>query len=672
MRERKHGFLASIFRRRKSVDFEPTLTFAVGAVVGRNLARAGIATPVRAVAVSPDSMLSDASLDLPGYLSVFFRDSETPTMILVFPAVALRALGCAESGAPNAPVPPGVERASANAADFLALESTDQGADTPRPAPLHMYIRRFSGSPRDELAWRLSGSEVIRVGLGEGGDGGPALFACVAESTAARFSQSLAEGGDVLQAVRSFVLSPEPPAPDPALLSRTLRIAAPRAFLLGGLFLPARVECGTRVLEPVVSLVSAAPDKARALSAQGTWVAAGCEMDGKSLRIRYFFPAADREEAAKNRDACRGIATCLFRSSLPVLGAGLGGRLVKPVLGIDAKPDFTDGTGHLLIQARIRLGAALIPVDLFVDHAVISLLVRKHCGAGEIAAAAKMPVSLLPLALSVNEGLIRAGLDALLRSLVDPSLGPDFLPFGAFADLLTDRDLAVVLQNHLVRNLGRRSFRCLFSWAERAGDGETLRPVTPRYFDEERLIRLLPPQAREGWERGASALACAREDYIAMNREALAGIEEASRKKALLLSPRARLILDRTVAPGLRASAREAVRSAMAAGIPFASIRDMRAPQAQQFFATQSTRTVCLALLGNEKELPFVQAHVSQARRRLIAEELSLARAQLERGALGAGEVARAMTGMDAAARKMIEDAERQESARRSHTGKGT
>jgi hypothetical protein len=190
--------------------------------------------------------------------------------------------------------------------------------------------------------------------------------------------------------------------------------------------------------------------------------------------------------------------------------------------------------------------------------------------------------------------------------------------------------------------------------------------VTPLLFDEERLLRFLPAQGRDAWDRASAEELGSREDYLELNRGVLAGIARAAQKETLLLSPRARSILSRMVLPGLQARSRQKLSEAVSTGVPFMTLRRMARPQVQRLLATLPDRTLCLALVGSEGELAFIRANVSAARRARLEEDLLRARKQLEEGAIGHEEAVRARAAVEAAARQVME-----EQAKRAPKGRG-
>ena len=648
------GFFARLFgRRRRKDDFEPTVAHALGAMARGSLARAlGGEVTVQASTLPLGELFEQVRVRSPGWMASFFSDSDAVELALLMPDSWSAGVSPA---AGERGVPAAVTAVCARAADFLRFDA---------PAAFHRYFRRYAAADAPLLEWRLSGMQGVRLATGD--RGGPSLYAGVREETAAAFEDSLRTDRRRQDALRAFLSWQGEPAAEeaqPVAASRSLALHAPREFLLGSLFLPPRVECGTQVAELLCSGLAAATDRS-ATDSPGAWAAAAAETaKGARLSAWYFFPAPDAERATRARETFRGLAGCLFRAALPRLSTALGERLANPGLAMDAKPDL-GRSGFLRIQARARLGGALVRVEAFVESATLAALLRAVCNPAALAATTGASRSALPLAMGLNEELLGRSIESFPRSFLDERLGRDFFPFSAFAELVTDRDLALVVQNHLPRALAGQPLRKLVAWSSPGASADAKRIATPLYFDEQRILRFLPPQARDAWERVAAEELGSREDYLQLNRAVLAGIARAA-EKDLLLSPRARGILSRMALPGIRERSRQRLQEAVSSGVPFAALRRMSKPLVQRVFATQSDRTVGLALLGSEGELPFVRAHVSAARRARLEEEVAQLRALASAGSIDPEEAVQARSAVDAEARRVVDQQERDGPGRR-------
>ena len=667
MASRKKGFFAWLFgRRRRKDDFEPTLAHALGATVKGALARASDEEmPVQADPIRLEELIEHLGVRSPGWLAFFFTDSDAAEMVLLIPDSWSAGVSPPQAGPQETGVPATAAAVCAHAADFLRFEA---------PAVFHRYFRRYGAADLPLLEWRLSGTRAFRLVTGDAD--GPSLFACVRDETALAFEEALRNDRQRQEALRAYLDWRGQPAAEeapPAPASRRLALRAPREFLLGALFLPARVECGTQVAQVMCTDLAAVPDRALA-DAGGVWAAAAAEAAAPSGRTRltvwYFFPASDPERASKARDTStaysttystslfRGLAGCLFRGALAPLSEALGSRLENPGLAMDAKPDL-GRAGFLRIQARVRLGGTQVRADAFVGSTVLAALLRKHCSPAALAATTGVSRSALPLAMALNEELLGKSLQSFPRAFLDPRMGADFFPFSAFADLVTDRDLALVVQNHLPRAMEGQPLRRLVAWSQpgpSTSPSGARRVVTPLLFEEERILRCLPPQGREAWEGASAGELGSREDYLELNRRVLAGIAKAAQRNVLLLSPRARGILSRMALPGIRQQARQKLQEAVTSGVPFAALRKMSRPLVQRLFATQADRAICLALVGSEGELAFVRANVSAARRARLEEDIAQVRALLADGSIDPEEAVQARKSMETAARRMLEE----------------
>jgi hypothetical protein len=588
-------------------------------------------------------------------MTCFFQDSSSPWLILLMPDDWLRAIAALAPEEDGKKVSQMVSTLCDGAADFLQFEA---------PASFHRVQDTYAQGDHQALVWRISETAPFKVVTGDSDK--DSLYACVLEETARAFEDSLREK-HAQDSLRSWLR--ERPPVTPKNPPDTLKLLSPRELFLGNLYLPPRTECGKQALETLCATLSAAHGARPVIDAPGVWAACECARadpgEPKRLAHWYFFPCADEATAARTRETYKEIAGCLFRGALPTLGEALGGRLEKPALGLDVRPDFGGRTRYLLLKAVMRLASVRMPVEVYIDAAALGPLLRKHCSPEGLAVTARSAVSALPLALALNERLLSKRFHTFPGHFRDPQLGPEFFPFSGFSDLVTEHDLSIVLQNYLPRALAGRPLRSLYSWSEQAGDQGTRgltrqdarrRVVTPHLFDEEKLSRHMSRQMRDGWERESGRNLGTRDEYLKLNRGVLLGIDRAARMKTALLSPRARFVLAEMILPPLRARARRILEETSAAGIPFGAMRTMSAPQVQRFLATQPDRKICLGLVGAEAELAFVRKHVSAARVERLEEDLLLARKQLDGGVLEWDEAVQAKRELEKAARKMIQE----------------
>jgi len=648
------GFFARLFRRRKpGDDFEPSLAHALAATVRKGLQRVtGKELAARCEPMPVETLLEELRRRPSGWMTRFFQDSSSSWLIFLMPDDWLGTLAALVPEEEGKKVPLMVSKLCDAAADFLQFET---------PASFHRVQDTYARGDQQALMWRLSETAPFKVVTGDSEK--DSFYACVLWETARAFEDSLQDPA-AQDSLRSWLH--DTPALTPKNPPDTLKLLSPRELFLGNLYLPPRMECGTQTLETLCSTLSAAHGPQQGISAPGVWAACICtrEDPGEPKRLAhwYFFPCADEATAARTRETYKEIAGCLFRGALPILGEALGGRLEKPAMGLDVKPDFSGRTRHLLLTAVMRLASVRMPVQVYIDAAGLGPLLRKYCSPGGLAVTARGAVSALPLALALNERLIAKRFHTFPGHFRDPRLGPDFFPFSGFSDLVTEHDLSIVLQNYLPRALAGRPVRSLYAWSEQAADPGTPAPaqearrriVTPHLFDEEKLSRHMSRQMRDGWQRESGRNLGTREEYLRVNREVLLGIDRAARMNTALLSPRARFVLAEMILPPLRARARRILDETSAAGIPFTALREMSAPQAQRFLATQPDRTICLGLVGAEAELAFVRKNVSAARAERLEEDLLLVRKQLDGGLLEWDEAVQAKRELESAARTMI------------------
>ena len=614
-----------LFGRGRRDRFEVSLGSVLARAAARNLAAAG---GLAAAPIETAALVAELQSLGPGTSIAELRDSDIPQLLLLIPDSSAAAAG------PVAAVG-GAWRFAAGVGDFLGLET----AGGVRRA--HSYAKRYGAEDHGALAWLLSGRRSFR--LAPDGEAG-AVYASVDDSTASRIERAFAEDEGYAEAVRSWALAETAPAVGAGDPPRRLEIRAPREFVLGSLLAPLRVSCGKYILETRFTAVA---ENAPRLEA-GAWVRGTCGLAGTQWSAWYFFPSARAEVA-------RGLASCLFRDALRRLAGAFSVDPEKPAVVTASPPD--QGSGRFVaMSAEIHAGKLRLPLEVLVAQGALVPLIRALCDAAELAPRpGGAPRSVLPLLFSLNQSLLRRELPSLRGAIVEKGARGQHFSFAAFLDLLPDRDVALLLQNHVPRALGGRSLRALLGY--RAGAATI---VTPSFVDEERLLRFLPQAGREAWERdaGDEQKAGTFAELVALNREVLAGAWRAARSRSLLLSPRALSILEDTVVPELRRDSLAKIAGMAAAGRPFAGLRELPEPRVQQVLAALPARALCLSLLGVPAERAYVEARSSRTRRSRIEEDLALLGGRFARGEIEADEVLDAMREISDAVAAAIAKAE--------------
>jgi hypothetical protein len=693
MASKKKGFFATLFGWRRRRDaFELSVGSVIAKLVENNLGRVtGTPRPVSADRIEVDALVEELSQHGPGSMAVFIGSAYPPDLILIVPDAAALTL---DAGKTAGGIPPLVGQASDHLADFLALTESPAAAH-------HRYLKKYAAADMEELSWRASGCISYRLSIGEETESGGAhaFYACVGEEAAARAEEALASDREYQEAVRAMFQARKEGAPAPgqgrpeagdgprrtnaaldaaaeppqaAAPVRTVRIGSPREFLAGSVFLMPRIQCGKHVIESRFLSATLEVDRKACLASPGTWVLTTTDLGAKKWPVWYFFPGPEPGKPAQSRETIKGLAGCIFREALRTLSTTLNVRPEKPAIALDSKPDLAGQTGYLVLKTRVTVGAAAFACDVFVDYALLSPLLKAFVDPAEIASAPRGPFAVLPLLFCLNQSLFRRRLGSFQRDFTDAGAGEDALPFGIFLDLLSDHDCAVVLQNYALRAAGTRGLRRLFSYAEsvQTPDGKTAsRIFTPHAFDEERLLSFLPQNAREDWSVGKRDAAGSAAQYRQANREMLAGIHQAIKRKTLLVSPRALTVLEKMFMPGVRAKAKDELGRAAASGIPFATIKKLPKAQIQQFFGRQANRLLCIGLIGAENELAFVAANISKKRAAALAEDLEFVRSQHSRGLVETAEVLGAKQELERGVRKMMDDMAKQAAREKAKRG---
>jgi hypothetical protein len=641
--EKKPGFFARLFHRRRKDLFEYSVASVLAKGIENRLARVSKAERTDSIRLK-EALLQGG----PGSLAVLFRDRDLPELLLIASDAAISALSSAQERSGDVFEP--LRRLSDGLADFLFYNISRDS----HGIAFHRYFKRYDSSGIDELLWRASTCACFKVSIAGAGSKEIPLYACIAEDTEAQTEEALVKDDAYQKQVR--VLLESGPAAAESTPPLSVRFCSPREFILGGMLLPNRVKCGPHTLDSRYSGLSLLTDKDRYLSAAGVWVLTTCTLGDGKWPVWYFFPSGG---PSGDREALKGLVSCMYRDALRALTTVLKVPASSPQIAMDSKPDLSGRTGYAVLKAVIHVGPSRIPCELFIEFTSLSYLMKATLDPVELSSVPHTSASVLPLLFSLSHTLLRGQLAAFMRSFSQSGPAGEVFPFGAFLDLVTDRDRAIVLQNYTLPNIGARGLRRIFGYSEQVAlpDGRAaVRTTVPHAFDSEDLLRHLPESARKEWAALHNSPLGSAQEFAALNEETLRGILSAIRRKTLLVSERCLLVLEGMFLPGVRAKAGERLARVTADGVPFRTVRKIPKTRLQQFLGIQPERALCLSLIGAEGELGFLRANMSRKHAAALEEMLTLLRTQYDQGSIEIDEVVRMKEETEKSARTLLEE----------------
>jgi hypothetical protein len=650
----KRGFFARLFglgRRRDS--FQLSVGSVLAVLMGRAIRGIPDVEEAAHERIDPETLL--AEIGRAGWRAAYFREVDPPDLILYFPAGTLAAFS-GNAGGIHGGFPAQLGEATETIAAFLAARPPADGSKAGDAAIFHhRFLKKYSMEDSEEIAWRASGCACYRIAVGDA-----PVYACVERSVEMRTENAFESDDAFAESVRSMAAPGEKPRAHPKEpgapggdRSRRVELLAPREFSVGNLFLPPRIPCGKYLVETRFRAAEVPADRG-AFAADGTWAHTSCTVAGKKWPLWYLFPSGTAETV-------KGIAGCALRESLGEISSVLGARAEGPGIAMGSRPD-PEVSQYIVLEASLSVGPARFSCSVFVGNALVSLLAKTLLHPSETSLVSRGPAAALPVLFAVNTALFSKRVGTFHRAFLDAGAEGRF-SFGAFLDLIPELDRAIVLQNYVLRSLGPRGLRSLFSYSEsvQAADGKTqTRVLTPYAIDEERLLSCLPQRAREDWTAPARAAPDSAAEHDRLTVEMLDGISRSIGGKSLLLSPRTVLVLERFFLPEHRARAKKILERISADGVPYAAVRRLPKAQIQQFFGTQANRAIALSIMGSEKDLPFVRENVSKKRAAGLAEDIAFIARLHGEGSIGIGEILEAKQEMERAAGRMLEELARQ------------
>jgi hypothetical protein len=253
------------------------------------------------------------------------------------------------------------------------------------------------------------------------------------------------------------------------------------------------------------------------------------------------------------------------------------------------------------METTLTVSSLTLPCEVWIPAPTVGALCATLVDPWDLRQAQAQRAALLCALLALNQTLLRTEVGRLHLDVLQPRTAraqdaPVF-PFPAFVELAGDHDVRLVLQNHVLHNLGSRPLRSLFSYTAPGP-----RTVTPIAVDERRLLGFLPGPAAARWEQPAGSLPT-QEAHLALNAQIMRGIRSAAHRKQLVLSQRALAILDTMFYPTVRALAQKTLDELRAARLPFSEIEKLPRPRVQELFSRTPARTLALSLVGSGPDL---------------------------------------------------------------------
>lgn len=547
-----------------------------------------------------------------------------------------------------------------------AAEGADAGAGDDRlpPEPTLVVRRRYQKTEREELLWRVAECLAYRVCLDDS-----ALYVFIDVERDERLRRALggsAAFGDALEAA----LDPAVTASSgPELTS--LAVRSPRELCAGSLFVPFRVACGAHVIQ--ARLRSVAVGASRELpegagTSPGVWVASTCTFGATAWATYSFFPARDPKRAAALPGTARQLVACQFRESLREASAALKAKPELAAVALGARPTPAAKAGFVVLDWALCVSGLNLSCETWVSEACLAVLGAAALDPWDWREAKRSRPAQLAAVMALSEGMLRGRLPSLHRGGLEAQGKADLVeadspfPFSAFMDLVGDRDLRVALQNQVLLSVGALPLRALFSYAESVstpGAVGVVRTVTPCSFDEQRLVGFLPRRAAEEWS-GRAAQLPDKSGYQELNARVLADIRAAAARGHLVLTRRARYVLERMYRPIVQAQAQDLLLELTKARVPFAELEKLAPPRIQEILGRESIRSISLALLGAEADMALVRANTSRAKNAQIVEELGIVRRQTAEGVLDPEECVEAKRGLAEAIRLLVEAQKKQ------------
>jgi hypothetical protein len=500
------------------------------------------------------------------------------------------------------------------------------------------------------LVWHASGCAIYRIE-----SGGSFLIAMLDEARDDTLRALLAGNSAFISFVQKETGGPGTSTGDgsPAV-PHSRAIHRPKEFLLGRLFLSPAAFYGERAFTSVFR-ESAVTRQARQLSAvPGAWFKLNMRYGTVGAKAYCFFPEPKAGKSAAIPHIEKVALAALARDAAKLLSRE--SALAPEKTGVEAAgvPDFPENDPVIMFTADVFVDDTCLPCRILLETGHIAPLLKNLLRPQEMELLRLGPAQLMRALQILNLSLVRKNPGMIFRHAASNASSPELLKpglarpilFHEFAGLLEDRDIRIIIQNHLIREVPPGSFGSLFRYYEssRSSQGEPAEKLV-HFADsgEERLKGFLPEKYLKEWEHhvrlGAYSGCGSEADFVERNIESMKGILRAEREGRLLLSERARHLLKTEFYGYFKKEIDRQLGEARARNMPFADLRSLPRKSLQNLLMHIDNYRLCLALIGSEHEMEFLAANMSRRRRARLKSDFEYHSARYRMGLVDVEEV---------------------------------
>ncbi len=568
-----------------------------------------------------------------GYILTAFPGRDHPAFSLFYPAGFISSY--LEKVQVMQNLKPGAEALNAlltgidgGLSQLIFTSPAPEGGPASEPFEKKSIVRAIEAwRPGDTggLLWRASGCAIYRILAGQ------SLFIAMLDEAADESLRALLADDSGFIAMAQSEMAGPGAAPDAgsAPVTDSIAIHSPGEFLLGRLFLSPAAFHGERNFTSVFREAAVTRQVSRLTGSAGAWFKLEIESRTGSTLINYFFPEYEAENPGGSPDIAKGAFGVLVRDAVKFLSGQTNTVPVKVSAAAAGVPGFPENAPLIVLSADVSVQNLIMPCRVVIQNTGIAPLLKNLLYPREMELLRMGSMQLLKALYLLNRALLRKNTGIIFRNAVTSASSPVLLKSGAarqilfheFAGLLEDRDVRLILQNHLIRELEPASFGSLLCYYETvvSAEGDKQQRLV-RFADsgEGRLKSFLPESYRLEWERNAQLGNITGSEneagFIERNTEIMKGIYRAVRNGRLLLSERARYVLKTGFYGVLRKEFDRILDEAKAKNVPFAELKALPKKALQELLMHVDNRIMCLALIGRESEMDFLAGNISRRR----------------------------------------------------------
>lgn len=559
-----------------------------------------------------------------GYLRSAFYGGERPGCIILFPDAFIAACVKVRDASDNSGSVPGImELADGMLTRLCALLPAGPGSVAVSP----YYAVNSEYDPREHggLMWLAAECPVKKVSVM-----GSCFYIIVDASVQDRLRADCAHAkfARELRCVISDVRAFTQQAGEAGKLA-DITVTNPREFVMGNVFMPSISSLNGVLLRHNVErcgMSNAAPGFS---AGDRVLFKVTYEIHGSNYSVYYFLHDIGANDFERRFFDLKTFIKHILRENLLFLKSGAPGVGIRSVrYSLTAAPDTDAVVNAYCMTGRLRIKGEELLSTVMAPRSFFEVLRGAVFTANSITAPVSGRMGFHEAILSLNQALFMRGVKQYISRYAAVAAHTEivttYMPLYLFMEMVTDRDLAIILRNVLIPRYSRAIMGLFYREAETAalsGDSEveSRDRIIAVDYDAQRIDRLIPEEIRSADDLPAYLNAS---QFDALNTEAARALVNAVAGDRIVVSFRTRYILNVAYSERMRDKFRERLAELKARGVPFEKIKKLPRNRLINLLSRIGNKDLGLCVIDDRENREFVARHMSSRRREMFDEDL--------------------------------------------------